>query len=177
MNLSLAPVAEVPPEVVTVTSTVPVPDGELTVRVVELVTLTEVPAVGAEDDHGRATPDEAVAGDRDRGASGLGAAGRVDIGRPSAGRCVNLSLRAGRRGAVGGGHRDVDRPGPRRCVDREGGRIRHVDRGAHGRAEEDRCRAPTPETNPLPVTVTGVPPAWGPLVGLTLVTVGGVGAV
>ena len=30
---------------VTVTSTVPVPDGELTVRVVELVTLTEVPAV------------------------------------------------------------------------------------------------------------------------------------
>ena len=28
-------------------------------------------------------------------------------------------------------------------------------------------------TNPVPVTVTGVPPAWGPLVGLTLVTVGG----
>ena len=69
---------------VTVTSTVPVPDGELTVRVVELVTLTEVPAVDAEVDRGRA-----------------------------------------------------------------------------------------PETKPVPVTVTGVPPAWGPLVGLTLVTVGG----
>ena len=83
MNLSLAPVAEVPPAVVTVTSTVPVPDGELTVRVVGLVTLTEVPAVS------RSRP----------------------------------------------------------LVE--------------------------PETNPVPVTVTGVPPAWGPLVGLTLVTVGG----
>ena len=68
---------------VTVTSTVPVPDGELTVRVVELVTLTEVPA--------------------------------VTRSRPWS----------------------------------------------------------TPETKPVPVTVTGVPPAWGPLVGLTLVTVGG----
>ena len=68
---------------VTVTLTVPVPDGELTVRVVELVTSTEVPAVD-----------------------------------------------------------------PKSTV---------VD----------------PETKPVPVTVTGVPPAWGPLVGLTLVTVGG----
>ncbi len=82
--MSLAPVAEVPPAVVTVTSTVPVPDGELTVRVVELVTLTEVPAVDAEVDRGR-----------------------------------------------------------------------------------------RPRRSPVPVTVTGVPPAWGPLVGLTLVTVGG----
>ena len=54
MNLSLAPVAEVPPEVVTVTSTVPVPDGELTVRVVEFVTLTEVPAVEPKSTAGRA---------------------------------------------------------------------------------------------------------------------------
>ena len=83
MNLSLAPVAEVPLAVVTVTSTVPVPDGELTVRVVELVTLTEVPAV------------------------------------------------------------------------------------------EPKSTVVEPETKPVPVTVTGVPPAWGPLVGLTLVTVGG----
>ena len=30
-----------------------------------------------------------------------------------------------------------------------------------------------PVTKPVPVTVTGVPPAWGPLVGLMLVTVGG----
>ena len=83
MNLSLAPVAEVPPAVVTVTSTMPVPDGELTVRVVEFVTLTEVPGV------------------------------------------------------------------------------------------EPKSTLVAPETNPVPVTVTGVPPAWGPLVGLMLVTVGG----
>ncbi len=87
--MSLAPVAEVPLAVVTVTSTVPVPDGELTVRVVELVTSTEVPAVD---------PKSTVV-------------------------------------------------------------------------------APAPETKPVPVTVTEVPPAWGPLVGLTLVTVGGAGAV
>ena len=70
---------------VTVTSTVPVPDGELTVRVVEFVTSTEVPAVGPEVDTGRAR-DEAGSGDRDRGASGLGAAGRVDIGDRRRGR-------------------------------------------------------------------------------------------
>ena len=29
-----------------------------------------------------------------------------------------------------------------------------------------------PETNPLPVTVTVLVPAWGPLFGLTAVTVG-----
>ena len=28
-------------------------------------------------------------------------------------------------------------------------------------------------TNPVPVTVTVLPPAWGPLFGLTAVTVGG----
>ena len=68
---------------VTVTSTMPVPDGESTVRVVEFVTLTEVPGV------------------------------------------------------------------------------------------EPKSTLVAPETNPVPVTVTGVPPAWGPLVGLMLVTVGG----
>ena len=87
MNLSLAPVAEVPLEVVTVTSTVPVPAGELTVRLVGLVTSTEVPAV------------------------------------------------------------------------------------------EPNSTVVAPVTKPVPVTVTEVPPAWGPLVGLMLVTVGGVGAV
>ena len=30
-----------------------------------------------------------------------------------------------------------------------------------------------PETNPVPVTVTELAPAWGPLFGLTKVTVGG----
>ena len=39
---------------VTVTSTVPVPAGESTVRVVELVTLTEVPGLEPEVDGGGA---------------------------------------------------------------------------------------------------------------------------
>ncbi len=30
-----------------------------------------------------------------------------------------------------------------------------------------------PATNPLPPRVTALPPPWGPLLGLTLVTVGG----
>ena len=62
-------VAEVPLGVVTVTSTVPVPDGAMTVRVVEVVTLTEVPAVDPKSTGSR--PDEAGAGDRDRVAAGL----------------------------------------------------------------------------------------------------------
>ena len=42
-----------------------------------------------------------------------------------------------------------------------------------------RCPRWTPKSTavapvkPVPVTVTVVPPAWGPLVGLTAVTVGG----
>ena len=113
MNLSLAPVAEVPPEVVTVTSTVPVPDGELTVRVVALVTSTEVPAVEPKSTLGRAR-DEPGAGDRDRGAPGLGAAGRVDVGDRRRGVVGELVTGAGRRGAAGSGHCDVDDAGPRR---------------------------------------------------------------
>ena len=65
MNWSLgALIAEVPLGVVTVTSTVPVPDGATTVRVVaELITLIEVPAFGAEVDGGGTG--EAGAADRD----------------------------------------------------------------------------------------------------------------
>ena len=40
----------------------------------------------------------------------------------------------------------------------------HVDRGARGGAEVDRR---WPRTKPVPVTVTVLPPAWGPLFGLT----------
>ena len=35
-----------------------------------------------------------------------------------------------------------------------------------------KSTAVEPETNPVPVTVTVLPPAWGPLFGLTPVTVG-----
>ena len=72
-----------PAVVITVTETMPVPDGESTVRLVGLVTSTEVPSV------------------------------------------------------------------------------------------EPNSTVVAPVTKPVPVTVTEVPPAWGPLVGLILVTVGG----
>ncbi len=78
----MALIAEVPLGVVTVTSTVPVPDGEVTVRLVALTTVSVVPAV----------------------------------------------------------------------------------------APKSTAVAPV---KPVPLTVTKVPPAAGPLVGLTLVTVGG----
>ena len=39
---------------------------------------------------------------------------------------------------------------------------------------EPKSTVVAPVTKPVPVTVTEVPPAWGPLVGLTLVTVGAV---
>ena len=35
-----------------------------------------------------------------------------------------------------------------------------------------KSTAVEPETNPVPATVTELPPAWGPLFGLTEVTVG-----
>ena len=37
---------------------------------------------------------------------------------------------------------------------------------------EPKSTVVAPVTKPVPVTVTEVPPAWGPLVGLTAVTVG-----
>jgi hypothetical protein len=43
-------------------------------------------------------------------------------------------------------------------------------------ADEPKATVVDPETNPVPATVTALPPVWGPLVGLTPVTVGGVGA-
>ena len=39
-------------------------------------------------------------------------------------------------------------------------------------AVEPKSTAVEPETNPVPATVTELPPAWGPLFGLTEVTVG-----
>ena len=45
MNTSATEMAEVPPGVVTVTSTTPVPAGEVAMRVVELVTMTDAAGV------------------------------------------------------------------------------------------------------------------------------------
>ena len=39
-------------------------------------------------------------------------------------------------------------------------------------AVEPKSTAVDPETNPLPATVTVLPPAWDPLFGVTPVTVG-----
>ena len=38
---------------------------------------------------------------------------------------------------------------------------------------EPKSTVVDPETNPVPVTVTVLVPLWGPLFGLTVVTVGG----
>ena len=40
-------------------------------------------------------------------------------------------------------------------------------------ALEPKSTLVEPETNPVPVSVTVLVPPWGPLFGLTLVTVGG----
>ena len=61
-----------PPGVVTVTSTVPVPAGEVAVTDVALLTVKPVAGVGAELDRGG--PGEAGAGDGDRCAAGVGPA-------------------------------------------------------------------------------------------------------
>ena len=60
-------------------------------------------------------------------------------------------------------------PVPAGTVDGEAGRAGHGDRGAR---LEPKSTAVEPETNPVPATVTELPPAWGPLFGLTPVTVG-----
>ena len=64
--------AEVPLGVVTVTSTVPVPAGAVTVRLVAVTPVIPVPGFGAEVD-GRGTG-QVGAADRDRGPAGRGPA-------------------------------------------------------------------------------------------------------
>ena len=94
----------------------------------------------------------------------------VTVGRPGVvGELV--TRRVDRRGAVGGGHRDVDRAGRRRGGDREAGGGAPVI-GA-GVVPKSTAVAPV---KLVPVTVTEVPPAAGPLEGLTPVTVGSAGA-
>ena len=70
--------AEVPLGVVTVTSTVPVPAGEVTVRLVA-VTLERSGARGGAEVDGRG-PGETGAGHRDLGPAGRGPVGRADAG-------------------------------------------------------------------------------------------------
>ena len=108
--------------------------------------------------------------DRDGVGPGLGPVGRADGG--DRGRDV-VGVRVGqrRRGPTTGGrdgHRDG--AGPRRDDHAERGGVGHVDRGAGVGAELDAGRA---RDEPGAGERDGVVPAWGPLFGLTLVTVGG----
>ena len=105
--------AEVPLGVVTVTSTVPVPDGTVTVRLEAVTEEIPVPAAGAEVDGG-----------------GTGKAGSIDrhlvfvplgpVVRDDPGDCrervggVLVTRRVDGRRAVGGGDGDVDRARSRR---------------------------------------------------------------
>ena len=70
--------AEVPLGVVTVTSTVPVPAGEVTVRLAAVTLVRPVPRVEPKCD-GRG-PGEIGAGHRDRGPAGCGPVGRAEPG-------------------------------------------------------------------------------------------------
>ena len=74
----------------------------------------------------------------------------------------------GGRGASRGGHRDVDRAGPGRRGGRDDVALLTTT-PVPGLAPKSTAVAPV---KPVPVTVTEVPPAWGPLFGLTAVTVG-----
>ena len=60
-------------------------------------------------------------------------------------------------------------PVPAGTMTRERGGVGHVDRGARG---GPKSTVVEPETKPVPVTVTVLVPAGGPLFGLTPVTVG-----
>ena len=104
--------------VVTVTFTVPVPDGAVTVSESRQSRRPRCPRSGPKSTAGRA-PVEAGACHRDRcwsrpraRWSGLTA---VTVG----GGVVGVLVARRRRGAAGGRHRDVHRAGPRRDVDRE----------------------------------------------------------
>ena len=70
--------AEVPLGVVTVTSTVPVPAGAVTVRLVAVTPVIAVPAV--EPKSTAVAPVKLVPRDRDRGPAARGPVGRADAG-------------------------------------------------------------------------------------------------
>ena len=74
----------------------------------------------------------------------------------------------GARGASRGGHRDVDRAGPRRRRGADDVALLTITPVA---ALAPKWTAVAP-VKLVPVMVTDVPPAWGPLFGLTAVTVG-----
>ena len=172
MNWSFGGLAgEVPLGVVTVTSTVPVPDGAVTVRLVGRATLIEVPGFEPEVD-GRGAG-EAGAGHRDRGPAGRWATSygltAVTVGSAVAGVGDWPGVRRRAR-PLGGGHGHRDRAGPRRDDDGEAGGAADADEVP---AVAPKSTVVEPETKPVPVTVTELPPAGGPLFGLTKVTVGG----
>ena len=113
MNWSAAMVAEVPPGVVTVTSTVPVPAGEVAVMEVALLTVNAVAAVAP--NLTAVAPVKPVPVMVTRGAAGGRARRRADGGdRRCGGDVGELVSGRGRRGAARGGDRDVDRAGARR---------------------------------------------------------------
>ena len=78
MNWSAGEVAEVPPGVVTVTSTVPLPAGEVAVIEVAESTVTLVAGLAAEVDRGRTG--EVGAADGHAGPAAGRAGGRADRG-------------------------------------------------------------------------------------------------
>ena len=167
MNWSAALVARVPAGVVTVTSTVPVPAGDVAVMVVELTTVTPVAALGPKST--AVAPGEAGAGDGHAGLAGGRPRGRADPVTVGGGGGVGeLVGRRGGRGAGRGGDGDVDGAG----AGRGGGRdlVVELTTVTPVAALGPKSTAVAP-VKPVPVMVTLVPPAAGARGGADPVTV------
>ena len=154
-----------------------VPAGE--VAVIEVGELTTTAGGGREPKStalalGKPVPEKPVPVMVTDGAAGQGTGRGGDGGDGGGGHVGELVSGAGGAGAAGRGHGDVDRAGltaAGRWRDRSG----RVDDEAGG-GEEPKSTAlalgkPVPE-KPVPVMATDVPPARGPAVGVTAVTVG-----
>ena len=157
MNWSAADVADVPPGVVTVTSTVPVPAGE--VAVIEVAELTVTPVAGgrAELHGGRAG--EVGAGDRHRCSAGDRTARRRDRCHRRRAEIAELVRRRSRRRAARGRHLDVDYAGAGRDV----AVIEVAELTVKLVAVVPPNVTAVAPVKSVPVIVTTVPPAVGPV--------------
>ena len=161
--------AEVTPASVTVTYTMPaVRAGDVAVKEVGLLTVTPVAGVEPKFDHRPAG--EARPGDGDRRAPGGGPRGRGEGANRERGFISELVGRGSGRGDAAHSNSSVDRAG-RAGRGRGGWREVGLLTVTPVAGLEPKSTT-TPLAKPVPVTVTDVPPAVGPVVGVRALTVG-----
>ena len=154
-----------PLPLVTVTSTVPVPAGEVAVIEVAELTVTAVPALAPNETVELAVKPVPVIVTTVPPASGPGVRADGGDGRDLVAEEVS---HAGRRRAIAVGDRDIDRAGAAGLVaviEVEELTVMAVPALAPNETVELAVK-------PVPVMVTTVPPASGPVSGLMAVTVG-----